>query len=539
MSIARQYREGKRIDHTPAAAVPAGRIVLVNPSTNVHVIKGVAFQDIAANELGALDAEYGRIFEFPNPNLAGSEIKDGTPIHVNFSNASITTAVNSGGGSPVAYPRFGQCVGDTPGTSATILVRAMFALLIMFCLAARSEAQTVCIDGKCYPTTTGINLQPIAQSDLDCLSKPPVAELQQATTESDRLNLVTRATVRVTVQGVCGSGTIVGFDAAGQALILTNAHVAGTQRGRVVNVERWDTNGRSERGTAAIISSGYGRGLSVDFAVLRAVGSFGKGVTPIPIANRQPDTSSPITTYGCPRCEWPSLQTLRMIRADGQILRWAPEAIGGRSGSSVVDHTSAGPRVVGLLTWGGNGEGLGQSAPFLLSAMKGQLPKSIESLPEGVAEVDTREKLVRAAWPPQPIPDDEIIGTITEPKPNAPKPTEPIVAPSTPGTTAPVDTTRAAFRKALLAAGEKAFAEKQITRLDLLRLRVATLSPKMLERMQLVVAEQVVAEGKALVEVDANGIAKVAWDWSKLIGFLQELMPIVLDLIELINRQRD
>jgi phage gpG-like protein len=40
--------------------------------------------------------------------------------------------------------------------------------------------------------------------------------------------------------GVCGSGTVVGRTSEGNAIVLTNAHVAGTQRGRTVNVERWN-----------------------------------------------------------------------------------------------------------------------------------------------------------------------------------------------------------------------------------------------------------------------------------------------------------
>jgi len=94
-----------------------------------------------------------------------------------------------------------------------------------------------------------------------------------------------------------------------------------------------------------------------------------------------------VTTFGCPRCEWPSLQVLRLNRKEGQILSWKPEAIGGRSGSSLIDYTDEGPRVVGLLTWAGGGEGLGQSTPFLLSAMRGKLPTTLEGLPSGTREV--------------------------------------------------------------------------------------------------------------------------------------------------------
>ena len=114
--------------------------------------------------------------------------------------------------------------------------------------------------------------------------------------------------------------------------------------------------------------------MSVDFALLKCSEGFADDVTPIPLADRFPDTNVAVTNYGCPRCEWPSLQVLKVNRAEGQVLSWKPEAIGGRSGSSVIDHTDAGPRVVGRLTWAGGGEGLGQSTPFLLNAMRGQLP---------------------------------------------------------------------------------------------------------------------------------------------------------------------
>jgi hypothetical protein len=56
-------------------------------------------------------------------------------------------------------------------------------------------------------------------------------------------------------------------------------------------------------------------------------------------------------------------------------------------GSGTVDYTDEGPRVVGLLTWAGGGEGFGQSTPFLLSAMRGKLPTTLEGLPSGTREV--------------------------------------------------------------------------------------------------------------------------------------------------------
>jgi len=260
-------------------------------------------------------------------------------------------------------------------------------LLVAVCMATLSFAQEkICINGVCQAgqVQSTIVLDPLRE-DLKLVDQTPRATADGVA--SDRFDQVVRATVRVTVSGVCGSGTVVGRTSEGNAIVLTNAHVAGTTRGRTVNVERWNPNGSSEKGTGTIIASGYGKGTSVDFALLKCNGSFAKDVEPIPLADRYPSNQSSVTTFGCPRCEWPSLQVLRLNRKEGQILSWKPEAIGGRSGSSLIDYTDEGPRVVGLLTWAGGGEGLGQSTPFLLSAMRGKLPATLDGLPAGAREV--------------------------------------------------------------------------------------------------------------------------------------------------------
>ena len=117
-------------------------------------------------------------------------------------------------------------------------------------LATISTAQEkICIDGKCQLVQSApgtIVLDPLRE-ELTLVDQEPRATANG--TEGDRFDQVIRATVRVTVSGVCGSGTVVGRTSDGNAIVLTNAHVAGTQRGRTVNVERWNTNGSSERGT--------------------------------------------------------------------------------------------------------------------------------------------------------------------------------------------------------------------------------------------------------------------------------------------------
>ena len=199
----------------------------------------------------------------------------------------------------------------------------------------------------------------------------------------ERLN---GATVRVTAAGVCGSGCIVGRNSKGQVIVLTNAHVAGTRRGRVVSVQRWDSFGNSEKSSAEIIAAGYKRGASIDFALLKCESGFADGTQPIPIAGRFPSNSEMITTTGSPRCEWPSLQVIKMLNDEGQILSWYPEAISGRSGSALIEHTKDGPRVIGLLTWSGGGKGLGQSTTMIIDFLSGSIPKSFEQLPDGVRE---------------------------------------------------------------------------------------------------------------------------------------------------------
>jgi hypothetical protein len=364
----RMRQEGQRVDHTPGAAVAAGAVIVQNGQ-----ITGVATSDIEANALGSLDATPGRIYEvvasgaIPTPAL--NDLVYAIPA------TGLLTKTSSGN------VLFGKICALVP-----LSVRAMFALLL--CCSITFAQNSICTDGRC--DNGRINLEPL-QEEIDFES-----QYSEAASE-DRFTTIVRATVRVTVSGVCGSGTIVGRDANGVAIVLTNAHVAGTQRGRVVQLERWNTDGSSERGQGSIIASGYGRGLSVDFALLKCNEAFAKGVTTVPIANRYP--KGQVTTYGCPRCEWPSMQNLSMRKNDSQILTWKPEAIGGRSGSSLIDYDE-GPRVVGLLTWGGGGEGLGQSSPFLLEAMKGRLPASIEGLPPGVKEVDF---LCCASYPTQGI----------------------------------------------------------------------------------------------------------------------------------------
>lgn len=255
--------------------------------------------------------------------------------------------------------------------------RILLALLLGICCA---EANAQCYNGQCLPPSNSATLQiPQRTEDIDALTD--VAESLMNITEEDALTLIARATVRVRMGNGCGSGCVVGRDSNGYALVLTNAHVAGTSRGNVCQLERWNTDGTREKGSGQIIASGYGRGLNVDYALLRCDAKFASDVTPIPLADRYPNPDNTILTYGCPRCEWPSMQIIDLVKEEGQVLTWYPKAISGRSGSAVVELTEKGPRVVGLLTWANDDKGMGQSTPFLLQAMRGRIQNSAEYHP--------------------------------------------------------------------------------------------------------------------------------------------------------------
>ena len=83
----------------------------------------------------------------------------------------------------------------------------------------------------------------------------------------------------------------------------------------------------------------------------------------------------------------------------------------------------------------------------------------------------------------------------------------------------------AEFRKAVIAQAELKFKAKEITRLQLMGLRIATTRRASLEQMHQVCAEQAIEEGA----VGSYG----ALDWVKLTAFIKEMLPYLLEFIKL------
>ena len=86
-------------------------------------------------------------------------------------------------------------------------------------------------------------------------------------------------------------------------------------------------------------------------------------------------------------------------------------------------------------------------------------------------------------------------------------------------TTTTVAAAKPTFRQNLIAAAEKAFEAKEISRAELFRLRFASLSPANLARLETAVREQAIADGHSI-----NAI-----DW---VSLIRELLPIILEIIK-------
>lgn len=162
-----------------------------------------------------------------------------------------------------------------------------------------------------------------------------------------------RAVVRVLNKNSCGSGSICGIR-NGKSLIMTNAHVAGTRIGRVVQC---DVESTGDRVAARVIMAAYSDRTLSDWAILETVEPYCK-VKPVKLSKKRPSGSH--YTKGFPRCrehKGTDVSTVDMSN-NSPLWRWNPNSIGGQSGSGVWsddDHLQ-----YGILTWSWGGRGAGQ-----------------------------------------------------------------------------------------------------------------------------------------------------------------------------------
>jgi hypothetical protein len=89
------------------------------------------------------------------------------------------------------------------------------------------------------------------------------------------------------------------------------------------------------------------------------------------------------------------------------------------------------------------------------------------------------------------------------------------------------------FRSALLKAAQEAAKKGELKRIDVVRLRVATLSPAFLERAQELALVQMSFSGEEVPTDDSGKIDVSRIDFEKLLDFLERLLPLLLKLLDL------
>jgi len=211
---------------------------------------------------------------------------------------------------------------------------------------------------------------------------PLEAEFSEANFVPNPVGPSSKSCCKVINQNSCGSGSIVGFR-DGKTLVLTNAHVAGTQIGRVVRctfpfLENKTWNAR-------VIMAAYSDTVMMDFAVLEIDDKL-----PLPavkLANIVPTGGH--YTAGYPRCQGPYYQEVvtREITHNGTVWKWTPNSIGGQSGSAV--HSKTNHNQYGLLTWSWGGYGAGQTTRAIWFQYRNRAVVGFPR-PEGLIELGNR-----------------------------------------------------------------------------------------------------------------------------------------------------
>ena len=189
-----------------------------------------------------------------------------------------------------------------------------------------------------------------------------------------------RGVCRILNKSSCGSGSICGITQAGKSLILTNAHVAGSRVGRVVDVE---VESQRKKLKARVIMAAYSDKTVSDWAVLETTTKY-NDVEPTYLSKSKPSGSH--YTKGFPKCRPHSgtdIETVSFGR--NGVWFWEPDAIGGQSGSGVWsdnDHLQ-----YGLLTWQWGKHGAGQQTAEIYRQARNRSTAGYPR-PEGLVELD-------------------------------------------------------------------------------------------------------------------------------------------------------
>lgn len=228
----------------------------------------------------------------------------------------------------------------------------------------------------------------------------------------------TRAVCRILNQNSCGSGAICGVNPGG-SYVITNAHVAGTDKNRPITVE---SEKLQKRFTGRIVEAMYNKNaIGADWALMWVPNLV--GIEPVYLTKNLPAKNESLYTKGFPKCVAHAGTDISQFKTlDNGILLWLPNSIGGQSGSGVWGDLDGLQKA--LLTWsirqGNRWYGGGQLTNAIYDQMKGRvsasylLPKDWEVIelpgPDGdydrtgltdptVEECYWTERAVNEMWP--------------------------------------------------------------------------------------------------------------------------------------------
>jgi hypothetical protein len=96
------------------------------------------------------------------------------------------------------------------------------------------------------------------------------------------------------------------------------------------------------------------------------------------------------------------------------------------------------------------------------------------------------------------------------------------------------------FHRSVIKAAQKLVRDKKLSRLDMVKLRMAMLSPAFREKAQELAVLQMTCSGSDLIgtnpalPVDDDGTLIVASiDWDAIIAFIEKLIPLIMQLIQI------
>jgi len=276
----------------------------------------------------------------------------------------------------------------------------LWALFVLCSPVVFISAQQVCPPGlicqeQQYPTvvTSGPKPEEVNVSNWYTIFTGPNRQPTKAEIElAERIKF---SAVRIYQGNGCGTGSLCGRDEQ-FIYILTNAHVASTRIGSLSRCQAV-VDGKLQEFQAEAIETAYSSKYRTDWTLLRASVKFMQGIEPIQLSMEMPDPQGVTVTWGHPQCkptQGHSCQTVRF----GTVWLWNPNAIGGQSGSAVVQLVNGKPVQKGLLTWS---EGDGQ-----VRRGSGQFTKTIweqSSSRTNVGELRTGQELVPTSATDNPL----------------------------------------------------------------------------------------------------------------------------------------